>query len=308
MNIIKKPTRFRAYQLDKPGSLYSYYDGERFTLIEAVLTDPSIKSLINELYVCGKTKIDTLHITSWDNDHCEPNALAKILTHFEPKIIEHPGYNPHTISGQECFNIIARYKRSSMIKSVEIGVYAIGPQLIRGVQSASSFANSDVFCSPWDNYENLNDNSVVKLFRSGSFTVASLGDVESSEISEYLLNNQIFQNEVDVMILAHHGADNGFTTDRFIKAVKPRVAICGSNYGNQYEHPKQEIKNLLYQNGVLIFTTKTGDVIVSSNEDDSNRFKVINLISDSTQKSSEKIFYTKKSSHYSAAIRSMLNL
>lgn len=68
MNIVLKPlkTRFLAYQLGEPGSSFSYFADEHFTLIEAKLTDRSYSSLEAELEACGKTSIDTLHITSWD--------------------------------------------------------------------------------------------------------------------------------------------------------------------------------------------------------------------------------------------------
>ena len=68
-------TRFRAYQLGNKGSSYSYFDGRRFTLVEGRLTDLSRTRLAAELKVCGKTSIDTLHITSWDQDHCTPSEL-----------------------------------------------------------------------------------------------------------------------------------------------------------------------------------------------------------------------------------------
>lgn len=56
MKIELKPvnTRFRAYQLGEPGSSFSYFADDHFTLIEAKLTDRSYASLAKELSVCGK--------------------------------------------------------------------------------------------------------------------------------------------------------------------------------------------------------------------------------------------------------------
>lgn len=47
------------------------------------------------------------------------------------------------------------------------------------------------------------------------------------------------------MILAHHGADNGFTTKKFIEELNPSVAICSSNYDNEYDHPREEIRKIV---------------------------------------------------------------
>ena len=46
------------------------------------------------------------------------------------------------------------------------------------------------------------------------------------------MQNEIIANEVDVLILAHHGADNGFTTTDFLRAVNPKVAICACDWDN----------------------------------------------------------------------------
>ena len=64
-------TRFRAYQLASPGSLFSYYKKNHFTLIEARIPKGGIEVLAAELNQFGKSYIDTLHITSWDDDHCD---------------------------------------------------------------------------------------------------------------------------------------------------------------------------------------------------------------------------------------------
>ena len=44
----------------------------------------------------------------------------------------------------------------------------------------------------------------------------------------------MLQMETDVMILAHHGADNGFTNKPFLANLKPSLAICSADYCNQY--------------------------------------------------------------------------
>ena len=36
---------------------------------------------------------------------------------------------------------------------------------------------------------------------------------------------------------------------------------------NQFEHPAQFIRDLLYYSGITLFTTKTGDIIIECKED-----------------------------------------
>lgn len=289
-----KQTRFRAYQLGSEGSSFSYFDGSNFTLIEARLTELSQKSVLNELKICGKTTIDVLHITSWDNDHSEPLELGHIFNHLKPRIIEYPSYEPKTDSGRESLDLINKYRAIREKHSHTTRLKNIGPDYINTLSSANAREHSNVLYSPRKEYERSNDNSTVQLFRSGSFTVLSLGDVESPEIAEAIMSGNIAQSEVDVMILAHHGADNGFTTDKFLKTIKPKVAVCSSNYDNQYDHPRDEIRELLYQNGIDIYTTKTGDVVIQSINAHQGEFEIINLIADNGKISSSKKHASKR--------------
>ena len=284
MNYKKLKTRFRAYQLGNEGSSFSYFDGSSFTLIEARVTETNFETILAELKACGKSSIDCLHITSWDTDHCTKKDLEIIINKFEPTRIEYPGYEPHTESGKECLKIVKAHNRPIKVDTAYVS----------DLDSATDWNYNDIIYNNRKDYENANDNSTIKLFRKGAFTVLSLGDVEKKEIADFLLSTTIIKHEVDVMILAHHGADNGFTTEEFIKAVSPKVAICTSNYDNQYDHPRQEIRDLLYENGVMLYTTKTGDVVIKTIGDDTIDYKVINLKANSTEISSDKDFNTKR--------------
>ncbi len=59
-----------------------------------------------EMRSCNKERIDILHITSWDTDHCNFSELKEILQTLKPWKIEYPGYNPHTATGQECLKVM----------------------------------------------------------------------------------------------------------------------------------------------------------------------------------------------------------
>ncbi len=96
------------------------------------------------------------------------------------------------------------------------------------------------------------------------------------------------------MILAHHGADNGFTNKKFLERVEPKLAICSSNYANQYDHPTDEIRNLLHEQPIRLMTTKTGDIIVTSIGNHDGQCRAINLKAGSTEVSSTYDFKSKQ--------------
>jgi competence protein ComEC len=215
---------------------------------------------------------------------------------MRPRRIECPGYDPIKDygHGEDCLAIIAEYRARRRNTSFAPVIMHITPAYINGLDHASALAFNDMFYNPYHIVQNANDNSTVKLFRGGSFNVLSLGDVEDSLIGARLRRSRILGSETDVMILAHHGADNGFTTKKFLRHIDPTVAICSSNYDNQYDHPRQEIRDLLHEEGIQLKTTKTGDVIVRSIGDHTGVYEVINLKAKSTEISSTGMFVSKK--------------
>jgi len=295
MTVKQKHTRFRAYQLGNAGSSFSYFNGNSFTLIEARYSDGNKDSIKQELKLCGINAINNLHITSWDQDHCVPSQLEEILQKFNPYKIEYPGYLPHTDSGKESLEIIQTFKnRNKGSKKI----VQVTPDYISSLDLAKNYGYNDILYHPKSiNPESSNDNSTVKQFRSGCFNVLSLGDVESTQISSGLKTYRTINSEVDIMILAHHGADNGFTTSSFLKSVRPTVAIASADYANQFKHPKQEIRDLLHKNDIQLFTTKTGDIVIFSTGSHVGHYRLVNLKAGSTEVSSQYDFHAKKSKY-----------
>jgi competence protein ComEC len=288
-------TRFRAYQLGGAGSSFSYFADGYFTLIEARLNDTNAPSVAHEMANCGVETIHCLHITSWDTDHCSASELPVLLKTLRPTKIECPGYEPSSDAGKECHRMIQGFREQTRNSNRAIELRYITPEYIDRLKAAEQLAFRSVFYNPRSLDQNCaNNNSTVKLFREGSFNVLSLGDVESHDISARLRSCKYLRREVDVMILAHHGADNGFTNKRFLAHIEPHLAICSSNYDNHYEHPSADIRELLHDQDIRLMTTKTGDIIVKSIGDHSGQFRAINLRANSTEISSQCDFTSKK--------------
>lgn len=258
MTIRRKKTRFGAYQLVNAGSSFSYFNGDTFTLIEARYNDVNKESIKQELSKCEIKSVDNIHITSWDKDHCYPSQLEELLEEYSPNKIEYPGYEPHTDCGKQSLEIIRAYEKKGKEAKKNRNIVSVTPKYIASLDYAKNYGYSDILIHPKHIDKKIsNNNSTIKHFRSGSFNVLSLGDVECKNIAAGLRRQKTIIEETDVMILAHHGADNGFTTSKFIKTVRPTVAIASADYANQFEHPKKKIRDLLIKNGVKLFTTKT---------------------------------------------------
>lgn len=266
-------TRLRAYRLDNPGSSFSYAVDQDFTLIEARYNDVNKPSIMSEMRVMGCSHITTLHITSWDRDHCDCSELKNILNELQPTIIEYPGYAPDTLNGIKSLKLIKGYGQNKNYARIA----PASPQKISELSPAEAKKLSNIFYGPSVIGNNHNDNSTIKFFRRGRFTCLSVGDCENPEIAGVIMDDAIIPNEMDVLILPHHGADNGFLSEAFLKKVNPLFTICTSNYDNQYEHPSQTVRNMHNNIGLKYYTTKAGDVVAVCGED--NKLKVFNLVS-----------------------------
>lgn len=289
-------TRFRAYQLGSPGSSFSFFAGGHFTILEGRLTDRSRPSLVEEMNRCGIDVADTLHITSWDKDHCCPSELDELLDLARPTLVECPGYAPYSACGKESLQLIEDYRNRRKFSNRGVEVRAITPEYISRLDKSELLGFRDTLLNPINiDRCSANNNSTIKHFRKGSFNVLSLGDVEDLNISARLRRMRTLQTQTDVMILAHHGADNGFTNKALISRLRPQVAVCSADFDNQYDHPRQEIRDLLYEYDVRLFTTKTGDVIINSIGQHVGDYEVINLKGNSTEVSSTFRCRSKKS-------------
>jgi competence protein ComEC len=290
-----KVTRFRAYQLGASGSWFSYFVDGHFTVLEARMTEISQKMMAIEMNHCEVSSVNALHITSWDSDHCSASELPDLLKLTRPLTLDLPGYSPSSENAKKSLDILRKYVDDRSIDNRTKSYKHITPEYIGGLDRAQSLCFRNTIYNPLVIAPYCaNDNSTVQLFRGGSFNVLSLGDVESSNISARLSRCSILGRETDLMILAHHGADNGFTTKKFLRHLEPTLAICSADYANQYDHPRKDINDLLYQENVRLMTTKTGDVVVMSVGDHTGDCRAINLITNSTEVSSEFDFTAKK--------------
>lgn len=280
-------TRFRAYQLSSAGSSMSISVEKHFTLIEARYNDDNKKHILWELNLLRKTDIDVLHITSWDEDHCNYNELSSILKELKPRAIEYPDYAPHTDSGKKSLTLIKFYSNRT-----GASICPIGPNIVSiDIKNAERLKGKDVLLNPIVISDSSNDNSVIKFFRRGSFQVLSTGDCEAEDISKRIQNNEIVNCEVDVLVLPHHGSEHSILTPEFLKALNPKVCICTVDYKNKFGHPDKKVVTWIEQDGIPYISTKTGDVIIQTV--DNRTFKVSNYVSNNESLESVKEFTNK---------------
>ena len=112
---------------------------------------------------------------------------------------------------------------------------------------------------PPDGGTGINNVSVVLLGEIGPSRVLLMGDVEEG-IDPSLLAEGL--PHVDLLKVAHHGSRTA-TTQAFVEATRPKVAVASAGAGNPYGHPAKATLDRLAAAGARVLRTdRDGTVVV----------------------------------------------
>ena len=117
---------------------------------------------------------------------------------------------------------------------------------------------------PPDTGTGINNVSVVLLGVIGQRRFLLAGDVEQ-DVDPSLLSEGL--PHVDLLKVAHHGSRTA-TTDAFLAAVRPRIAVASAGTGNPYGHPAPRTLERLAATGARVYRTDVdGSVAVTFEAD-----------------------------------------
>jgi competence protein ComEC len=110
----------------------------------------------------------------------------------------------------------------------------------------------------------INDTSVVLDLRHGTRRFLLMGDVED-DVDPRLLAAGIGESgRADLLKVAHHGSRTA-STQAFLAAIRPRVAVASAGTGNRYGHPAPSTLERLEAAGARVLRTDLdGTVTVST--------------------------------------------
>lgn len=196
--------------------------------------------------------IDYIMISHFDSDHCI--GLIEVIQKLNVKNV--------LISKQAYF--CDEYRNiAGIINSKKINVIHVKQGDVLNIDSEVKL---DIFY-PAKNleYDDLNNNSIVAKLRYNKFSVLFTGDIEESE--ENILNKYTSnQLKSDVIKVAHHGSKTS-SSEKFIKAVKPKIALIGVGMNNKFGHPNQEIIERLENINCKIYRTdEMGEIVMEVNK------------------------------------------
>jgi competence protein ComEC len=107
-------------------------------------------------------------------------------------------------------------------------------------------------------YDDFNNYSIVLKAVYGNKAFLFTGDAESK--SENYVLDKGYDISADVLKVGHHGSKTS-TSERFLAAVNPTIAVIGVGKGNSYGHPTPEILARLAERGVAVYRTDLDGIV-----------------------------------------------
>lgn len=112
-------------------------------------------------------------------------------------------------------------------------------------------------------FTSQNENSVVIRLQIGESSFLLMGDAEA-DTEESILQSGL-EVKSDVLKVGHHGS-NSSTTDAFLNAVSPSIAIISAGQNNQYGHPHKETLDKLSAHEITVYGTyNSGSIVATAN-------------------------------------------
>lgn len=106
-----------------------------------------------------------------------------------------------------------------------------------------------------------NESSMVLYLTYGEFSALFTGDVEGiGEQQTIKLLQEYHLMPVTLLKVAHHGSRNS-TSEDFLAATRPRIAVISAGQNNSYGHPHEETLERLKDCGTQIYQTKDSGAV-----------------------------------------------
>ncbi len=228
----------------------------------------------------GASQLKAVFVSHADSDHC--NGIAELLGQAELEGIRVENLVLPDLS-DEC-------RSEGYEELVDLaGQNGIAVQYLHEGQQ---FQDSELFFQclhPSKGYqaEDLNETSMVLLVTYREFSMLLTGDVQGAGEEHLTQELKVWKEpeltdhagtELTILKVAHHGSKNS-TSEEFLKAANPKLAIISCGEGNRYGHPHEETLERLEKADVPWFCTKDYGAITVT-VDGKSRVKVRGYITD----------------------------
>ena len=192
--------------------------------------------------------IDLIILTHPEADHL--TGLLDVLARYKVKNILWTGVVRDTAEYQEWVKAIEKEGANIFIASSGAKIIIAG-MAIKILYPLEILEGKEM--------KDSNPSSIVSHLAFGKNTFLFTGDIPKSAEKE-LVSRENTGLDSDVLKVAHHGSKNS-SSDDFIRAVLPEIAVNSAGLNNSYGHPHKEVLDVLSKYGIKIFRTDfDGDI------------------------------------------------
>jgi len=225
--------------------------------------DSSVLGKLSSLLPFWQKSIDLVILTHPESDHMQ--GLLDVLQRYKADYILWSGVKKSAPEYDAWLNVLAKQKKAGakIITAVAGQEIKAGNVSIDTIYPLKSLAGEDM-------KNTSNDTCVVSRLIFGKKSFLFTGDISSVAEKEIVDSGENVLS--DILKVAHHGSKYS-TSDIFLAAVEPKVAVISVGAKNTYGHPTIEVLQRLAKFGIKIFRTdKNGDVDFIS---DGNSIKLL---------------------------------
>lgn len=189
-------------------------------------------------------KLDYVIATHPHIDHI--GGLDTVLNSYEVENVILPDVL-HTTKAYENLLNTMKERNLSAIKAKVGSLYYLG---------SASFT---ILAPNSDNYEDVNNYSIVIRLCYGDSVFLLTGDAEKLSEEEMLASGRDLS--ADVIKLAHHGSAYS-SCEEFLEAVNPTYAVVSVADNNDYGHPHARTLNTIHRQNIKLYRTDKQGTIV----------------------------------------------
>ena len=206
---------------------------------------PSTDVVNRYVSALGCKKIDFIVATHPDADHI--GGMPQVLDEFEVGDF----YMPDKAHTTRLFE--------NMLDSLDANGCSVNVAESGVVVAVGDGYNVEIV-APVAEYEDNNNSSAVVVVECGDVSFLFTGDIENQAETDIL--NSGADIDADVLKIAHHGSDSS-TSETFLDAVTPKLAVVSVGADNKYGHPSIEVVSRLNARYIPYYSTaKLGTVVI----------------------------------------------
>ncbi len=231
-------------------------------------SDVGEMTLLPYLLDRGLISIDYVIVSHFDADHYK--GLIYVVENLKIKNVVISTLGQESNDFTEFVDLVR--KKNINILEVKIGdILKIGNAKIEILHPNREPINDNV----------KNNNALVFKFIWNDFSILFTGDIE--EVAEEkilsIYKNNLEKLQSTVLKVAHHGSKTS-STNSFLEAVNPQIALIGVGKNNKFGHPNQGVIDRLNNLNCKIYRTdEMGEISISVNR--SNKISIINFLNGS---------------------------